>query len=41
MIIVDNIPENFSLQADNGIFIRTWTEDSNDKALFDLAPLLA
>ena len=26
-IIVDNIAENFLLQKDSGIFIRTWTSD--------------
>ena len=26
-IIVDNIAENFLLQKDSGIFIKTWTED--------------
>jgi len=33
MIIVDNIPENFALQPDNGIFIKSWFSDSNDNAL--------
>ena len=39
-IIVDNVAENFSLQQQNGIFIRTWIEDLSDTALIDLAPLL-
>jgi len=29
-IIVDNLAENFLLQKDNGIFIRTWYDDVND-----------
>ena len=29
-IIVDNIAENFLLQKDSGIFIKTWTEDQDD-----------
>ncbi len=37
---MDNVAENFSLQQQNGIFIRTWIEDLSDTALIDLAPLL-
>ena len=40
VIIVDNIAENFRLQPDNGIFIKTWYEDPEDTALMELAPLL-
>ena len=40
MIIVDNIAENFQLQPENGIFIKTWMEDPSDTALLELAPLL-
>lgn len=29
-IIVDNLAENFLLQKDNGIFIRTWYDDMTD-----------
>jgi len=29
-IIVDNLAENFLLQKDNGIFIRTWYDDMSD-----------
>lgn len=32
--------ENFQLQPDNGIFIRTWLDDPHDNALEELAPLL-
>ena len=40
MIIVDNVAENFQLQPDNGIFIKSWFDDMSDKALNELAPLL-
>ncbi len=40
IIIVDNVAENFQLQPDNGIFIRSWFEDMEDTALQELAPLL-
>ena len=39
-IIVDNIAENFLLQKDSGIFIKTWTDDRSDTQLRDLIPLL-
>ena len=39
-IIVDNVAENFSLQPDNGIFIKSWFDDMSDTALLELAPLL-
>lgn len=39
-IIVDNVAENFSQQPDNGIFIKSWFEDTSDTALLELAPLL-
>ena len=41
MIIVDNMPQNFKLQKENGIFIKTfYGEDKNDTALIDLLPIL-
>jgi CTD small phosphatase-like protein 2 len=40
VIIVDNVGENFQLQQENGIMIRSWVDDSNDTALQELAPLL-
>ncbi|OMJ68664.1 hypothetical protein SteCoe_33822 [Stentor coeruleus] len=40
MIIVDNVAENFQLQPDNGILIRSWFDDPNDNALLELLPLL-
>ena len=39
-IIVDNAAENFQLQPENGIFIKTWITDCNDVALSKLTPLL-
>lgn len=39
-IIVDNVAENFQLQPDNGILIRSWYDDMADTALEELAPLL-
>ena len=39
-IIVDNIAENFLLQPENGICIKSWYEDESDTALMQLAPLL-
>lgn len=41
MIIVDNVAENFQLQPDNGIFIKSWFDDTSDTALSELAPLLS
>lgn len=40
MIIVDNVAENFQLQPDNGIFIKSWFEDPKDTALQELTPIL-
>ena len=40
VIIVDNVAENFQLQPDNGIFIKSWFDDKHDTALAELAPLL-
>jgi TFIIF-interacting CTD phosphatase-like protein len=39
-IIVDNISENFLLQPENGISIKSWYDDMSDTALLQLAPLL-
>ena len=39
-IIVDNTPENFQLQAQNGICIKTWIGDEKDHALHDLGEIL-
>ncbi len=40
IIIIDNIPENFNMHRDNGIFIKSWYSDSEDTALRDLIPVL-
>ena len=39
-IIIDNVAENFQLQPENGIFIKSWFEDPNDNVLAELTPLL-
>ena len=41
MIIVDDMPQNFRLQKENGINIKPfWGEDANDKALEELGKIL-
>ena len=41
IIIVDNMPQNFRLQKENGIIIKAfWGEDDHDTALLDLYPIL-
>lgn len=40
IIIVDNVPENFQLQQDNGIFITSWFDDVTDTALSELSIIL-
>ena len=41
IIIIDNMPQNFKLQKENGIIIRPfWGEDNYDQALFKLIPIL-
>jgi len=39
VIIVDNSPLCYSLQPDNAIPIKTWTEDPDDRELFDLVTI--
>ena len=39
-LIVDNNAENFQLQPDNGIYIKSWYDDPDDQALSQLCPLL-
>ena len=40
-IIIDNMPQNFRFQKENGICIKPfWGQDSNDKTLYDLMPIL-
>lgn len=40
MIIIDNIAENFKMQPNNGLFIKTWNDDMKDNQLNDLAKIL-
>jgi CTD small phosphatase-like protein 2 len=40
VVIVDNVGENFQMQSDNGILIKSWYEDMNDTALPELAKFL-
>ena len=41
VIIVDNMPQNFRLQKENGIHIRPfWGDDVQDTALIELQPIL-
>ena len=40
MIIIDNIADNFQLQTNNGIYIKSWYDDKDDTALTELFPLL-
>ncbi|OMJ92281.1 hypothetical protein SteCoe_4938 [Stentor coeruleus] len=40
VIIVDNVAENFQLQRENGILIKSWYEDTNDTALKELQDFL-
>ena len=41
IIIVDNMPQNFKLQKENGINIKAfWGEDANDNALEELGIIL-
>ncbi len=40
VLLVDNSPICYALNADNGIPIETWISDPNDEALLDLLPFL-
>ena len=41
VIIIDNMPHNFRLQKDNGIYIKNfYGEDKHDSTLYDLVPIL-
>ena len=40
LIIIDNNPKSFMLNKENGVPIKTWVEDLNDKELFKLIPYL-
>ena len=39
-IIIDNLRENFKMQPNNGIFIKTWTSDVNDVQFRELKRIL-
>ena len=39
-IIVDNLADNFKLQQNNGLFIKTWNGDIKDNQLIDLKKIL-
>lgn len=39
-MIVDNVSDNFIMQPDSGIFIKTWYDDMTDTELYDLMPIL-
>ncbi len=39
-IIIDNVADNFQLQPENGIFVKSWFEDPKDIVLSELSPLL-
>jgi CTD small phosphatase-like protein 2 len=40
VIIIDNVAENFQLQPENGILIKSWYDDAQDNALKELMPIL-
>ena len=40
IIIIDNLKDNFKLQHNNGLFIKTWTSDVNDNQFYDLGRIL-
>ena len=40
IIIIDNIPLNFINQPNNGLSIKTWTDDINDDELYQLMKIL-
>ena len=40
VIIIDNLRENFRMQPNNGIFIKTWTNDINDVQFKDILKIL-
>lgn len=39
-LIIDNVADNFQLQCENGIYIKSWFGDECDDALDQLIPLL-
>ena len=39
-IIIDNLVDNFKAQPNNGLWIKTWTDEMNDTELIDLMKIL-
>lgn len=39
-MIIDNVAENFQLQPENGICIKSWMDDKNDQGLIQLEPII-
>ena len=39
-MIVDNMPSNFQLQQENGMFIKSWVGDLSDRVLVEMAEVL-
>ena len=37
---MDNVFDNFQLQIENGILIKSWFDDPYDTALLELSPML-
>jgi len=40
VIMIDNLPDNFRLQPNNGLFIKTWNDEIKDHQLYDFLKLL-
>ena len=40
VIIIDNLAENFKLQPNNGLDIKTWTDEMKDSQLLDIGNML-
>ena len=40
VIIIDNVKDNFKMQQNNGLVIKTWTSDINDNQFYYLTSLL-
>ncbi len=38
--MLDNLPENFRLQANNGFHIKTWSDEIKDTNLIDFLRIL-
>jgi CTD small phosphatase-like protein 2 len=40
VVLVDNSPTSLAMQPDNGIPVRTWQDDTKDREMIDLIPVL-